>query len=204
MPRGYADRMFTSAVKAIQEKEGSRSAYEPQEQYFFPEQDALGRSEEEFISSRNSFYMASVTETGWPYVQHRGGPTGFLKVLDEHRIGFANFRGNRQYVSVGNFSNNDRVALFLMDYPRQLRLKIVGHVRLFDATTEPDLLTQLQETYSARVDGGIVITVDGFDWNCSQHITQRFSQDELVHALAPIKARLDELERENAELRAKL
>ncbi len=123
--------------------------------------------------------MASVSETGWPYVQHRGGPVGFVKVIDEMTIGFADFVGNRQYISAGNFTKNDRVALFFMDYPNRMRLKVMGHVR-FVEDNDYQLLAELEpDNYRARVDRGYVITIKAFDWNCPQHITPRYTEAEL-------------------------
>lgn len=145
--------------------------------------------------------MATVSETGWPYVQHRGDPPGFLKVLDDRTLGFADYRGNRQYVSVGNLLTDDRVSLFLVDYPNRRRLKILGHARASDDAVTLKLLI---DDYDARVERGMIITLQGFDWNCPQHITPRFTEAELRDALAPVRERLRTLEAENAELRARL
>jgi predicted pyridoxine 5'-phosphate oxidase superfamily flavin-nucleotide-binding protein len=166
--------------------------------------DALSMHEAQFIAARDSFYMASVSETGWPYVQHRGGPKGFLKVIDAHTIGFADYRGNRQYVSVGNVSNDDRVSLFLMDYPNQQRLKLLGHARIIDAAAEPEIAAKLQDDYAAKVERGIVISIEGYDWNCPQHITPRFTAAEIAEVLGPVEEKMKALEAENAALRAKL
>ena len=139
----------------------------------------LGEREADFITARDSFYMASVGETGWPYVQHRGGPTGFVRVIDEQTIGFADFSGNRQYVSVGNLNQDDRVSLFFMDYPNRTRLKMLGRVALVDID-DTDTLARLElGDYRARVERGFVIHVEAFDWNCPQHITPRYSEAEL-------------------------
>jgi len=202
MTHRFSTLMFTPHVKAIQEEQGSRASYARFEAPEAPARDRLGEHEEDFIAARDSFYMATVSETGWPYVQHRGGPAGFLKVLDDRTLGFADYRGNRQYVSVGNLATDDRVSLFLMDYPNQRRLKLLGHARTLDAESDPALLARLQDQYPAKVERGIVITLEGFDWNCPQHITPRFTQDELAEALAPVRARIDALEAENAALRA--
>ena len=147
----FAELMFTPAVKAEQERLGSRTAYARAERPEAPARDRFGPAEAAFIAARDSFYVASVSETGWPYIQHRGGPPGFLKVLDDRTLGFADFRGNRQYVSLGNLKGDDRVALFLMDYPHRRRLKVLGHARAVDAASEPDLVAKLADPgYPAR------------------------------------------------------
>ena len=136
MSRGFAELMFTPHVLALQQVMGSRAASARLAGFDNPDDDRLGDGEKAFITARDSFYIATVSETGWPYVQHRGGPTGLLKVLNDHTIGFADFRGNRQYVSVGNIATEQRVSLFLMDYPNQRRLKLIGHARVVDAATD--------------------------------------------------------------------
>lgn len=159
-----------------------------------PERDALGDDERRFIASRDSFYLATVSESGWPYIQHRGGPAGFLHVLDSHRLGFADFRGNRQMLSTGNLATNDRVALFLMDYPRRERLKILGRARVLDAREHPDLKAQLAPTaMAAKVERLVLIDVVGFDWNCSQHITPRYTAEQVDALVAPLHARIRDL-----------
>jgi len=202
MAQRFSELMFTPHVKAIQEAEGSRSSYARFEDPAASGTDRLGEKEASFIAARDSFYMATVSEIGWPYVQHRGGPAGFLKLLDDRTLGFADYRGNRQYVSVGNLVTDDRVSLFLMDYPNQRRLKLLGHARIVDADAEPELLARLQDHYPARIERGIVISVEGFDWNCPQHITPRFTEAQISEAVRPLQARLEALEAENARLRA--
>ncbi|MEQ1784777.1 MAG: pyridoxamine 5'-phosphate oxidase family protein, partial [Hyphomonadaceae bacterium] len=153
------------------------------------------------IAERDSFYVASVGETGWPYVQHRGGPPGFLKILDAQTIGFADFRGNRQYVSLGNISGDGRVCLFLMDYPNRTRLKLFGNASV---TNDPDSIAKLaMPDYRGRVERGWLIRVEGFDWNCPQHITPRFTEAEIAAAVAPLHAQIQALQKENAALAAK-
>ena len=144
------------------------------------ERDDLTAEEIDFIAARDSFYMATVTEDGWPYIQHRGGPKGFLKVLGPNRLGFADFRGNRQLLSTGNLNGNERVCLFLMDYPHRERLKIIGHAQVLDAREQPVLADQLTPTKELRrsVERLFIIDVIGFDWNCPQHITQRYTLEE--------------------------
>ncbi len=180
MASAFADLAFTANVKALQSRMGSRETYGRREQEPM-EEPVLGAHEIAFIEARDSFYLGTVGETGWPYVQHRGGPVGFLKVLDARTIGHADFAGNRQYVSAGNLAGDDRVSLFLMDYPRQARLKILGRARVIDEESDPELLARLDNPhYRARVERGIVIRIAGFDWNCPQHITPRYSEDEVA------------------------
>ena len=175
MPHKYAEIAFTPAVKDAQTRYGSREGNSRSERFGGPN-DALGPDEEEFIARRDSFYLATVSETGWPYIQHRGGPKGFLKVLNDKTIGFADFRGNTQLITVGNLSNDDRVSLFLMDYPRKTRLKILGHAKVVDATAHPELALP---DYKAKFERAMIITVEAFDWNCQQHITPRFNAEEI-------------------------
>ena len=202
MTHRFAELMFTPRVKAIQADAGSRASYARFAEPEAPANDRLGAAETAFIAARDSFYMASVSETGWPYVQHRGGPAGFLNVLDDRSVGFADYRGNKQYVSVGNLAGDDRVSMFLMDYPNQRRLKLLGHARVISRHDEPAVFDQLQSGTTATVERGIVIALEAFDWNCPQFITPRSTQAELADVLAPVTARLRALEAENAELRA--
>jgi predicted pyridoxine 5'-phosphate oxidase superfamily flavin-nucleotide-binding protein len=191
MSHRFAELAFTDRVKAIQEQEGSRASYarfEGGEAHH----DRLGAAEAAFLEARDSFYLATVSETGWPYVQHRGGPPGFLKVLDEATIGFADFRGNRQYVSLGNLGGADRVSLILVDYPHRRRLKILGHARPVDDAATLARLTV--PGYPAKVERGLLIAVAAFDWNCPQHLTPRFTETEIAAAEAPLHARIAELE----------
>jgi hypothetical protein len=189
----YHELAFTETVKAVQGQLGSRAGYAKPE----GASEAAGEispDEAQFIARMDSFYMATVSETGWPYVQHRGGPAGFVKVLDGRTLGFADFRGNRQYISVGNLVNNNRVSLLFMDYPNRARLKIMGRAKLIGAE-EPDLLKRLDsEGYRARVERGFLIQVEAFDWNCPQHITQRFTLADIEAAMAPLHRRIAELE----------
>jgi hypothetical protein len=179
MARAFAKIAFTPSVQAAQARMGSRDAYRSIE-LGATEAVELGPYEVEFIGARDSFYQGTVGESGWPYVQHRGGPTGFLKVLDPQTIGYADFSGNRQYISVGNLDGDDRVSLFLMDYPGQRRLKIWGRARLIDEDSEPALVARLESPdYRARVERGVIITVEAFDWNCPKYITPRFTEREV-------------------------
>lgn len=179
MARAFAKISFTPDVRAIQTEMGSRAAYRATELGEL-EEAVLGDAEQTFIAERDSFYQATVSQTGWPYVQHRGGPAGFLKVLDDRALGYADFSGNRQYVSVGNLRGDDRVSLLLMDYPRRRRLKIWGRARAVDERTEPALLAKLESPdFRAPVERGILIRVEAFDWNCPKYITPRYSRSEV-------------------------
>ncbi|MEO0960493.1 MAG: pyridoxamine 5'-phosphate oxidase family protein [Pseudomonadota bacterium] len=199
MAHAYAEIAFTPAVRAEQERLGSRGIHARQEGGA-AHHDTLGPDEAAFIATRDSFYLSSVSETGWPYIQHRGGPAGFLKVLGPRQLGFADFRGNRQYVTLGNLKGDDRVSLFLMDYARRGRLKIFGHAR---ATENPAVLEQLAlPGYRAKVERAMLIDVAGFDWNCPQHITERFTMADFETASARLGQRIVELEAELARLRA--
>ncbi|MEL7013747.1 MAG: pyridoxamine 5'-phosphate oxidase family protein [Pseudomonadota bacterium] len=193
MGHAYHDIAFTDTVKALQQTKGSRAAYARFEDG--PTQsDNIGPEEAMFIAQRDSVYMASISETGWPYVQHRGGPTGFLRVLDESTLGFADFAGNKQYVSLGNFRHDDRVSLFFMDYANRRRLKLFGRVSVVDPD-DKETLNQLQlPYYRAKVERGIMIKVEGFDWNCPQHITRRFSESQVAQAVNALTTRISELE----------
>jgi len=185
MAHKFAEIAFTDSVREVQVAEGSRAGYAAMDEggdY----NNVLGSREAQFIAARDSFYMASVSETNWPYVQHRGGPAGFLRVIDEKTLGFADFSGNRQYVSVGNFRNNDRVSLFLMDYPNRTRLKVLGRVRVI-GTQERELLAQLEaDDYRATVERGFLIQIEAFDWNCPQHITPRYTESQVDELIAPL------------------
>jgi predicted pyridoxine 5'-phosphate oxidase superfamily flavin-nucleotide-binding protein len=195
---------FTPSVRAVQQRMGSRRAYgRSAGEARGPE--PLGPEERRFISERDSFYLASVGEGGWPYVQHRGGPAGFVRVLDESRIGFADYRGNQQYISVGNIEHDDRVALLFMDYPNRTRLKVLAHARAVTEAEDAELVARLAVPgHGARVERGLVLAVEGFDWNCPQHIVPRYTEEEIEKALAPMRDRLEALERENRALRARV
>jgi ferredoxin-NADP reductase/predicted pyridoxine 5'-phosphate oxidase superfamily flavin-nucleotide-binding protein len=194
MGHQFAEIAFTPVIRDIQIARGSRKAYAGMDQgddY----NHILGEREASFIAARDSFYMASVSESGWPYVQHRGGPAGFMKVLGERTIGFADYSGNRQYVSTGNLSSDDRVSLFFMDYPNRRRLKMLGRVRVIDPQ-DPGFPPELiDEDYTVQVERGFIIDVEAFDWNCPQHITPRFSEAE-------IESLVSGLREENRKLKA--
>jgi len=201
MAHNFGSLVFTPLVKALQEKYGSRRQYARMEAEG-ASADKLGPDEVAFISDRDSLYIATLGATGWPYVQHRGGPRGFLKVIDDHTIAFADFRGNKQFVSTGNIATDNRVALIMVDYPRQTRLKILGRAEIFDGEAVRDWIERLKEKgYKAVIERVYVIRIEAFDWNCPQHITPRFTAEQIQEALAPFERRLQDLERENKELR---
>lgn len=184
MGRAFAEITFTPAVKEAQSRYGSRGTNRAFEDAADRE-DELTKMEREFIESRDSFYQATVSEAGWPYVQFRGGPSGFLKVIDSKTIGFADFRGNLQYLSVGNINADGRVALILMDYPNRRRLKIWGKAHIVHEADEPSLIAVLTiPNYRARVERAIIISVVAYSWNCPQHITPRYTEQEIRAAVA--------------------
>ncbi|MGI9407320.1 MAG: pyridoxamine 5'-phosphate oxidase family protein [Hyphomicrobiaceae bacterium] len=203
MARAFAEIAFTPSVQAAQSRRGSASAYA---KFLRPEADrgdTLSDRETGFITKRDGFYQATVSETGWPYVQFRGGPVGFLKVIDEKTIGYADFRGNRQYVSVGNLDGDNRVSLILMDYPNQQRLKIWGRAELVDIDDAPDRIASLHdEIYRGRPERAVIITVEAYDWNCPQHIPQRLTLEELEPHLASAREEIAQLKAENEALRS--
>jgi hypothetical protein len=205
MSESFYEIAFTPGVKEQQSERGSRRQYERMETALAGH-NQLGSDEQNFIALRDSFYMASTSETGWPYIQHRGGPPGFVHILRPDLIGFADLRGSKQYISLGNLSHDNRVALFFMDYPHQTRLKILGHAEIHEHDDAAAMLIeQLRTTEpNAVVERAILIHVSGFNWNCPQHITPRYTLAELEPALAPLHKRLAALEAENAELRAGL
>jgi len=192
----FADHLFTESVRALQEADGTAEKYAAM--YQERTQDALDVDTRAFIGACTSFYMATVSANGWPYIQHRGGPAGFLKVRGPDSIGFADYRGNRQYISQGNLSDNDRVALFLMDYPRKARLKLIGHAAMVAADADPDLAQALATDGQGRVERLVTIQITALDWNCPQFIEPRYTQAEVEAMLAPrmadINAHIEMLE----------
>lgn len=200
MPLAFADIAFTLSVQAEQERFGSSGVYSK-----FLSQDRwggerLGPEEAEFLSERDGFYQASVSETGWPYVQFRGGTPGFIKTLDANTIAYADLRGNRQYISAGNLKHSNRISLIVMDYPNQRRLKLWGEAELVDPTSEPELTAALH-TGKEVVDRIVKIRVSAIDWNCPRHIPKRFTLEELEPELSAMRAQLAELITENAALK---
>jgi predicted pyridoxine 5'-phosphate oxidase superfamily flavin-nucleotide-binding protein len=203
MAHDYLGIAATPSVRAAQAANGSAALSSKVRGH--KESDRFTAAEKEFIATRDSFYMATVSESGWPYVQHRGGPVGFLHVIDDTTLAFADFRGNRQYISLGNVTANGRVALLIMDYPNRRRLKIYARIDVKDLKTDPELAEILTlEGYRAKPERAFLLHVEAFDWNCPQHITPRFSQQEIETALSPVRMQIAQLEAENKMLREKL
>jgi predicted pyridoxine 5'-phosphate oxidase superfamily flavin-nucleotide-binding protein len=167
--------------------------------------DRFREDEASFIADRDSFYMATVSESGWPYIQHRGGPRGFLKMLDDRTLAFGDYRGNRQYISTGNLMADDRACLFLMDYARRARMKMYARVEILDVDAEPGLTKLVTVAgYKAKLERIYKLRLETFDWNCSQHITPRFTEQQVADAVQPLRDRLAQLEAECARLRSQL
>jgi uncharacterized protein len=197
-----SDVAFTASVKAVQERRGSRKAYRRMEErggwetHVTPELAA-------FLGERDSAYLATANSAGQPYIQHRGGPKGFIRVLDDKTLGFADFVGNRQYITTGNLAENDRAFLFLMDYAQRQRIKIWGTARVVE--NDAELLAKLMpEGYDARPQQAILFTVEAWDVNCPQHIPQKFDAADVAAAVEKLERRISELEAENARLRESL
>jgi hypothetical protein len=203
MAYAFLQTLMTPAVRAAQAANGVGEMWDRAgaERQF----DRFTENEAAFIAQRDSFYLASASQSGWPYVQHRGGPAGFLKVLDDTTLGFADFRGNRQYISLGNVAADDRVSLILMDYPNRARLKILAHMEARDLSGDPGLADRLASPgYKGRPERALILRLEAFDWNCPQHITPRFTAAEIEPAVAGLRDRLAVLEAENLALRAEL
>jgi ferredoxin-NADP reductase/predicted pyridoxine 5'-phosphate oxidase superfamily flavin-nucleotide-binding protein len=202
MGRAYSDITFTPTVRDVQTELGSR------EQYAFLDThsdrgDTLTPREAAFIAEADHFFQATVSETGWPYVQHRGGPKGFLKVLDPRTLGFADYRGNVQYLSVGNLRRDDRISLIVMDYLNRRRLKLLGRVTLVNAEDDPVLLAAVRDdAYGATIERAFVIRLEGWDWNCPQHITTRVTEDEVGTIVAPLRAQVQRMRTQLAAAKA--
>ena len=191
--KNFTEIAFTEDVKTIQSEFGSRQNYVKMEQNPAPTE--LPENAKEFIEASDIFYQATVGTNGWPYVQHRGGPVGMLKVISDNQIAYADFRGNKQYLSVGNIQSNNKVSIIIMDYPRKARLKIWARAEIVTESDNPVLIEQLQHTeYKARVERGIVLTIEAFDWNCPQHIKPRFTEQEIAEWFAPHQAKIAKLE----------
>ena len=199
MTSPVSDIAFTPAVKALQERSGSRKSYARMEQKG-GWKDEVTPDLAAFLAERDSFYLATASAEGRPYIQHRGGPKGFLKALDEKRLAFADFGGNRQYISAGNLSENDRASIFLMDYANRSRIKLWGRARVVE--DDPELLERLLTPgYKAKPERAIVFEIEAWDVNCPQHITRRYSEEQIAPAMARLQTRIEELEAEVKELR---
>ncbi|HSB95864.1 MAG TPA: pyridoxamine 5'-phosphate oxidase family protein [Spongiibacteraceae bacterium] len=203
MSYGFLDIAVTPAVRAAQAAMDSEQLWTEFKGH--REFDRFTDNEAAFIADRDSFYMATVSETGWPYVQHRGGPRGFLKLIDDRTLAFADYRGNRQYISVGNASSDDRACLFLMDYARRARLKIYVHAEVVALDADPALAELVAVPgYKAKLERIFRLRLAAFDWNCPQHTTPRFTEQEIAEAVRPLRDRVEFLESENAALRERL
>lgn len=203
MSYGFLDIAVTPSVRAAQaamHSDGVWAEFKGDRAF-----DRFTANEATFIAERDSFYMATVSETGWPYIQHRGGPAGFLKVLDDRTLAFADYRGNRQYISLGNVAANDRACLFLIDYPRRTRLKIYVRAEVVAADDNAELTDAVAVPgYKAKLERIFLLKLQAFDWNCPQHITPRFTEPDIAAAVAPLRERLQTLESEDQALRATL
>ncbi len=196
MTRPISDIAFTPAVKAAQERNGSRAGYARMAERG-DWADTVSEDLAAFLETRDSFYLGTATADGQPYIQHRGGPKGFLKVIDERTLAFADFAGNRQFLSTGNLSENDKAYIFLMDYPNRRRIKIWGRARVVE--NDPALIERLADPdYEGKLQRAVVFDVAAWDVNCPQHITRRFDEDEVAALLAPLRSRIAELEAEVA------
>jgi predicted pyridoxine 5'-phosphate oxidase superfamily flavin-nucleotide-binding protein len=196
----YAKMAFTDAIKALQEINGSRASYARVEKNSYT--DGFTDAEEDFISDRDSFYMATLGKDGYPYIQHRGGPKGFIKVLDFHTLGLVDFSGNKQYISVGNAVTNQKVSLFLMDYPRKARLKLYAEIRIVEISDDPPLFEMLDPAgYKHKAERMMIFDVKAYDWNCPQHITPRYTMQDIEIAFSERNAYVRELEKEVELLR---
>lgn len=195
MATNYASLAFTDQVKVLQEKYGSRASYERMEKRQVI--DGLSENEVHFIRERDSFYMATIGENGFPYIQHRGGPKGFLKVIDRNTIGFIDFSGNKQYISVGNLATHKNTSLILMDYAAQARLKVYARTEIVALNAKPEWANLFTlENYAARPERILVFHIQAYDWNCPQHITPRYTAEEVEEALEPQRAYIRQLEEE--------
>lgn len=200
MAKNFAEIAFTDAVKKLQEKHGSRNSYERMEK--FNVIDGLTSGEISFIKNRDSFYLASIGVKAYPYVQHRGGPKGFLKVLDSKRIAFIDFTGNKQYVSVGNMATNNNVSLIMIDYPTRTRLKVYARSEVVELQHNPELYELLDlDEYTFRPERMIVFHIEAYDWNCPQHITPRYTVDEINEAFASQNDYISKIEEELKDLK---
>jgi len=197
----YASLAFTDAIKEMQEKLGSRKSYARLENRNYVE--GLTENEMAFIADRDSFYMATIGENEYPYIQHRGGPKGFIKVLDAKRIGIVDYKGNAQYISVGNIATNNNVALIMVDYPTKTRLKLYAHARIVELKDDPTLYAQLDmEGYDSRPERMMVFDITAYDWNCHQHITPRYTIEEINKAFASQSEYISQLEAQLKKLKA--
>ena len=202
MTSHYRKVLFSPSVKRAQAAIGSRKAYS-RDDAATDQADRLTEREASFVAARDSFYMATNGFDGWPYIQHRGGPRGFVKVLTDRELAFADFRGNRQFISVGNLSDDNRVAAIFMDYVQRARLKLLGRARTIDLAAEPALAERLVDpAYGAVAERGLAIEIEGYEWNCAQHITPRHTIEDITPGIERLEARIVELEALLAQVNA--
>ncbi|NJM33760.1 MAG: pyridoxamine 5'-phosphate oxidase family protein [Rhodomicrobium sp.] len=185
MAHRYAELMFTPAVERVQEQRGSRAGNARRKTAPGVSNERLGPEEAAFVAARDNFYMATASTLGQPYIQHRGGPIGFVKVFGQRWLGFPDYRGNRQYISVGNLAENNRCALIFVDYASRRRLKLVGRAHIIEASDSAFVARLADPAYAAKLERAILITIDAYDWNCPQHITPRFTEAEARVRFAP-------------------
>ncbi len=203
MAKNYPSLAFTDAVKEMQQKLGSRYSYARLEKN--TNVDGLTENEIEFIGHMDSFYMATISENGYPYIQHRGGPKGFIKVLDSKRLGIIDFKGNAQYISVGNIATHNNVAIIMVNYPARARLKLFAKAKIIDLKDDPGLYAQLDlKSYKFIPERMMVFDIEAYDWNCPQHITPRYTAAEINEAFAPQQEHIAKLEAEIKTLKEKL
>ena len=203
MAKNFAEIAFSDAVKELQERNGSRKNYERMEKSQV--KSGLTDNEIGFIEDCDSFYMASIGEIGFPYIQHRGGPRGFVKVLDSKRLGFIDFKGNMQFISVGNIATNQNIALIMVDYSTKTRLKIYAKAQIVELKDNPVLYNELNlENYEFRPDRMMIMHIEAFDWNCPQHITARYTYEDVEDIFTSQKAVIANLEEEVYTLKAQL
>lgn len=201
MAYGFLEIAATADVRAVQAEMGSARSWGDADRAF----DRFSPGEAAFVSARDSFFMASVSQSGWPYVQHRGGPPGFVKIIDDRTLALADYRGNRQYISVGNFRGDDRAALIFVDYAARRRLKMFVRVEAVALDADPELAARVADAgYKAKAERILRLRLAAFDWNCPQHFLPRFTESEIADAVRPVTERLEALEKENAELRAQI
>jgi predicted pyridoxine 5'-phosphate oxidase superfamily flavin-nucleotide-binding protein len=192
MAKHFMEFAFTDSVKKVQEEYGTRAPYQKMEEKI-EFRNNLTWQEKSYIKGRDGFYISSVGENGWPYMQFRGGPKGFLKSIDEDTLAFADFRGNGQYISTGNFNSTKKTMLFFMDYANQQRLKIWAETEVLHAADHPELLEKaVMPGYEATVERIFVFKVQAFDWNCPQHITPRYTKEEIEQGMVVIDQELTE------------
>jgi len=200
--QGFLDLLLTKSVRAAQVAYLGREVWKPSTRN--PSADRFTDKEVAFIAARDSFYLATISESGWPYVQHRGGPIGFARVIDETTFAFPDYVGNRQYISLGNSSANDRVSIFMMDYPNRVRLKLLATMQAHDVAEVPQIAARLGvNTPRSRAERIFVLKLKAFDWNCAQYIHPRYTVDDIETAVSQMRDKIAVLEKENAALRAK-